>query len=120
MQQELGNTYQVKNFGKGAATIIDGSYFPYHKTPQYKDALKFSPDIVLMMFGTYDANPKWCKDKTRKTDFIGTPQEEFKSRYIQLINDFKNKNPQVEIYVMIPLPVWAKIYRAVKHNLMSG
>jgi acetyl esterase/lipase/lysophospholipase L1-like esterase len=108
LQQELGDGYQVKNFGKDAATIIDGSYFPYHKTPQYKDALKFSPDIVLLMFGTNDANPKWCKDKDRKTDFKGTPQEEFKSGYIQLINNFKKKNPQVEIYALTPLPVWAK------------
>lgn len=108
LQEELGNAYQVKNFGKGAATIIDGSYFPYKKTPQYKKALNFSPDIVLIMFGTNDANPKWCKDKNRETDFKGTPQEEFKNGYIQLINDFKNKNPQVEIYVITPLPVWAK------------
>ncbi|HKJ80322.1 MAG TPA: alpha/beta hydrolase fold domain-containing protein, partial [Prolixibacteraceae bacterium] len=49
LQQEIGNAYQVKNFGKSAATIIDGSYFPYHKTTQYKEALKFSPDIVLIM-----------------------------------------------------------------------
>ena len=108
LQQEIGNAYQVKNFGKGAATIIDGSYFPYHKTTQYKEALKFSPDIVLIMFGTNDANPKWSIDKTRKTNFKGSPQEEFKSEYIQLINDFKSKNPQVEIYVLTPLPVWAK------------
>ena len=108
LQEELGTAYQVKKFGKGGATILDGSYFPYHKTPEYKEALKFSPDIALIMFGTNDANPKWCKDKGRKTDYMGTPQEEFKSGYIQLINDFKNKNPKVEIYVITPLPVWAK------------
>ncbi len=108
LQQELGNTYQVKNFGKGAATIIEGSFFPYHKTPEYKAAIKFSPDIVLIMLGTNDANPRWCTDKNRKTDFKGTVQEEFKSGYDKLINDFKKKNPQVDIYIMTPLPVWAK------------
>lgn len=108
LQQKLGNAFQVKNFGIGAGTIIDGTLFPYHKTPQYKEALTFSPDIVLIMFGTNDANPKWCLNNTRKTDFKGTPQEEFKSGYVQLINDFKAKNPGAEIYVMTPLPVWAK------------
>ena len=108
LQQELRSSYQVKNYGKGAATIIDGTLFPYHKTPQYTKALKLAPDIVLMMFGTNDANPKWCLDTTRKTDFIGTPQEEFKTGYLKLIDDFKKKNPKTEIYLMLPLPIYTQ------------
>ena len=116
LQKQLGDTYKVRNFGKGGATIIDGTLFPYHKTPQYKEALKFTPDIVLMMFGTNDANPKWCKDPNRITDFKGTPQEEFKSRYLKLIQDFKNLNPKVEIYILSPLPIWPEKRPAKKHH----
>jgi lysophospholipase L1-like esterase len=58
------------------------------------------------MFGTNDANVKWCLDKTRKTEFIGSPQEEFKSQYVKLINTYKRKNENAEIYVLTPLPIY--------------
>lgn len=108
LQEKLGDGYQVKKFGKGGATLLDGTKFPYFKTSEYKNSLKFTPDIVLIMFGTNDANIKWCLDKTRKTKFKGTPQEEFKSEFIKLINTYKKKNSKAKIYVLTPLPVWAK------------
>ena len=108
LQEYLEASYEVKNFGKGGATLIDGTFFPYDKTDEYKRSLKFTPDIVLLMFGTNDANPKWCLDSARKTDFKGTPQEEFKSEYVKLINVYKKKNSKAEIFVLTPLPVWAK------------
>ena len=58
------------------------------------------------MFGTNDANVKWCLDENRKTEFKGTPQEEFKSQYIKLIKSYKGKNTKAEIYVLTPLPIY--------------
>ena len=106
LQEKIGKKYQVKNFGKGGATLLDGTTHPYFKKDEYKNSLKFNSDIVLIMFGTNDANVKWCLDKTRKTEFIGTPQEEFKSQYIKLINAYKRKNKNAEIYVLTPLPIY--------------
>lgn len=106
LQAFLGDAFQVKNFGKGGATLIDGSYFPYFETDAYKALQKFTADIALIMLGTNDANPKWCLDTKRKTDFNGTPQDEFKARYLQLIEACKKRNPDVQIYVLTPLPVW--------------
>lgn len=106
LQQEMGNAYQVKNFGKGAGTLIAGTFFPYQTTDEYKASLKFNADVVLIMLGTNDANPKWCLDSVRKTDFIGTPQEEFKSAYVELIKAYKKSNADAQIYIMTPLPVW--------------
>jgi acetyl esterase/lipase/lysophospholipase L1-like esterase len=106
LQEKLGNKYQVKNFGKGGATLIEGTNHPYFKKEEYKNSLKFTPDIVLIMFGTNDANVKWCLDETRKTEFVGTPQEEFKSQYKKLINSYKSKNENAEIYVLTPLPIY--------------
>jgi acetyl esterase/lipase/lysophospholipase L1-like esterase len=106
LQEKLGNKYQVKNFGKGGATLIEGTNHPYFKKKEYKNSLKFTPDIVLIMFGTNDANVKWCLDENRKTEFKGTPQEEFKSQYIKLIKSYKGKNTKAEIYVLTPLPIY--------------
>ncbi|MCM4155775.1 GDSL-type esterase/lipase family protein [Gramella sp. AN32] len=106
LQERIGDKYQVKNFGKGGATLLQGTTYPYFKTEQYKKSLKFTPDIALIMFGTNDANVKWCLDKNRKTEFTGTPKEEFKSQYVKLINTYKNKNKNAEIYVLTPLPIY--------------
>lgn len=106
LQEKLGEKYQVKNFGKGGATLIDGTHHPYFKKDQYKKSLKFTPDIVVIMFGTNDANVWWCLSKKRKTDFVGTPQEEFKSQYIKLINSYKNLNKGAAIYITTPLPIY--------------
>lgn len=106
LQEKLGNKYQVKNFGKGGATLIDGTNHPYFKKKEYKNSLKFTPDVVLIMFGTNDANVKWCLDENRKTAFKGTAQEEFKSQYIKLIKAYKRKNANAEIYVLTPLPIY--------------
>ncbi|MEO9570311.1 MAG: GDSL-type esterase/lipase family protein [Polaribacter sp.] len=122
LQDKLGEKYQVKNFGKGGATLLNGTNHPYFKKKHYKNSLKFTPDIVLIMFGTNDANSKWCLDASRKTDFIGTAQEEFKSQYIKLINNYKRKNANVEIYVLTPMPIYEhrksrdpKIKERIKH-----
>ncbi|UMB59188.1 GDSL-type esterase/lipase family protein [Lutibacter sp. A80] len=106
LQEKLGKKYQVKNFGKGGATLLEGTNHPYFEKTVYQNSLKFTPDIVLIMFGTNDANVKWCLDKTRKTDFKGTPQEEFKSQYKKLINAYRSKNAKAEIYVLTPLPIY--------------
>jgi acetyl esterase/lipase/lysophospholipase L1-like esterase len=108
LQQELGVDFQVKNFGKGGATLIHGSLFPYQETKEYKRSLKFKADVVLIMFGTNDANPKWCLGTERKTDFEGSVQQEFKSEYLKLIATYRKNNPQSKIYLLSPLPVWAK------------
>ncbi|MGJ8758955.1 MAG: GDSL-type esterase/lipase family protein [Polaribacter sp.] len=106
LQEKLGNKYEVKNFGKGGATLIDGTTHPYFKKKEYKNSLKFTPDVVLIMFGTNDANVKWCLDPNRKTEFKGTAQEEFKSQYRKLIKAYKTKNPKAKIYVLTPLPIY--------------
>ncbi|WP_372743959.1 GDSL-type esterase/lipase family protein [Lutibacter sp.] len=106
LQNKMGAKYEVENYGKGGATIIDGSLYPYFSTSQYKASLKYNPDAALLMFGTNDANPKWCLDPNRKTDFKGTPQEEFKEGYLKLIEAFRKKNAEVKIYILNTLPVW--------------
>lgn len=108
LQEVLGDGYQVENFGKGGATIIEGSYFPYSKTEQYRPSLKFNPDVMFIMMGTNDANPKWCLDDDRVTAFEGTVQEEFIAGYRKLIQEYKKRHPKSEIYILTPLPVWAK------------
>lgn len=106
LQEKLNEKYQVKNFGKGGATLLEGTNHPYFKEEKYKNSLKFNPDIVLIMFGTNDANIQWCLDKNRKTEFVGSAQEEFKNQYVKLINTYKRLNNEAQIFVLTPLPIY--------------
>ena len=53
----LGDEYEVKNFGKSGATMLDNGDKPYMKTPQFQASLKFQPDIVIIKLGTNDSKP---------------------------------------------------------------
>lgn len=52
---QLGDEYEVKNFGSNGATMLDNGDKPYLKTPQFKASLKFNPDIVIIKLGTNDS-----------------------------------------------------------------
>ena len=103
----LGNQFIVKNYGKGASTIIDGSLFPYSKTKEYKSALASLPNAVIIMLGTNDANPKWWNSK-RETSFKGTAAEEFTYGLYSLINSFANLATKPDIILCKPIPVFVK------------
>src|SRR5436305_14122743 len=52
MLDTVADKYVVKNFGVGGATMMMKSDRPYAKQTKYEDALKFEPDIVVLMLGT--------------------------------------------------------------------
>lgn len=48
LQQMLGDQYEVGNFGKPGATLLNKGHRPYVKQQEYKDALAFAGDIVVI------------------------------------------------------------------------
>ncbi len=75
LQQKLGAEWKAVNCGISAATILDGTLRPFHKMEQYKTALGSKANVIIMMLGTNDANPRWW-DGERKTEFDGPPGRE--------------------------------------------
>jgi len=59
----LGHDYEVKNFGKSGATMLDNGNNPYIKTPEFEASLKFNPDIVIIKLGTNDSKGSNWKHK---------------------------------------------------------
>ncbi len=55
LQQTLGRSAVVSNFGRGGATCILAGDTPYTGSPQDAEAMAFAPDVVLIMLGTNDA-----------------------------------------------------------------
>lgn len=66
LQAYLGDDYEVRNFGVNGTTMLHSGDYPYIKTEQYRQALDFRPDIVLLKLGTNDSKGwNWG----RKDDF---------------------------------------------------
>ena len=58
LQQMLGNGYDVRNFGHSGATLLNKGHNPYMQLPEFKDALAFKPDMVVIHLGLNDTDPR--------------------------------------------------------------
>ena len=95
LQQMLGEGYEVGNFGKPGATLLNKGHRPYILQQEYKDALAFAGDIVVIHLGINDTDPRnW---PNYRDEFIGD--------YRSLMNDFRKANPKVRFLIarMTPL-----------------
>ena len=119
LQETLGDGWSAINCGIGAATILDGTLRPIHKTTQYQKALGSSADVVIIMLGTNDANPRWW-DAKRKTDFLGTAAEEFKARYLDLIHALQAMDSKPQLILAIPLPVFPNSAKPANRSNARG
>ena len=95
LQQLLGKGYEVGNFGHSGATLLSKGHKPYIKQDEYKKALAFAGDIVVIHLGINDTDPRnWPNYR-----------DEFVKDYLALIKSFREANPKARIIIarMTPL-----------------
>lgn len=93
LQQQLGTEWEVANFGHSGATLLKNGNKPYWKVKEYKAALDFAPDVVIIKLGTNDAkNINW-----------DTHAAEYANDYKDMIESFRNLPSKP--FVIIGLPV---------------
>lgn len=94
LQQLLGDKYEVANFGKPGATLLKKGHRPYTQQQEYKDALAFDADIVVIHLGINDTDPRnWPNFK-----------DEFTRDYLNLIESFRaDKNKRILIARLTPI-----------------
>ena len=95
LQGMLGDKYEVGNFGKPGATLLNKGHRPYTQQEEYKDALAFAGDIVVIHLGINDTDPRnW---PNYRDEFIGD--------YRALMQSFREVNPKVRFLLarMTPL-----------------
>ena len=95
LQGMLGDKYEVGNFGKPGATLLNKGHRPYTQQQEYKDALAFAGDIVVIHLGINDTDPRnW---PNYRDEFIGD--------YRALMQSFREVNPKVRFLLakMTPL-----------------
>jgi lysophospholipase L1-like esterase len=94
LQELLGAEWKIGNFGVSGRTLLKKGDFPYWKEKAYQEALKFEPDVVIIMLGTNDTKPQnWKHEK------------EFVDDYAELVNSFQGLASEPRIYVCRPCPV---------------
>lgn len=96
LQEMLGSDYTVGNFGHSGATLLNHGHRPYQSLPEFKQALEFNPDIVVIHLGLNDTDPRNWPNY----------QDEFVGDYTALIDSFRTVNPKVEVYVCRLSPIF--------------
>ena len=90
LQENLGEKYQVLNYGLSGRTLMDEGDVPYRSEKLYQKSLDAKADIYLLMLGTNDAKDyQWDEDAYAKEikDFVET---------------YQTAAPQAKIYLMQP------------------
>ena len=95
LQKMLGESYQVENFGKSGATLLNKGHRPYMQQDEYHRAIDFAGDIVVIHLGINDTDPRDWPDYR---DFFVTD-------YIALIDSFRVANPEARIMIARLTPI---------------
>lgn len=95
LQQMLGTQYVVGNFGKSGATLLNKGHRPYTQQDEYRKALAFAGDIVVIHLGINDTDPRDWPDYR---DF-------FVKDYLALIDSFRTANSKSRIIIARLTPI---------------
>jgi acyl-CoA thioesterase I len=101
----MGPGYDVRNFGRSGATLLQKGDIPYVKQPQHDEALAFKPDVVIIMLGTNDSKHRGgglptTNNVAENWQYKGN----YVSDYKALISEFRRANSAAEFYVCCPTP----------------
>lgn len=93
LQQILGDSYEVGNFGKGSSYVYykdgrDQSLW-YPKTAEYTKSNEFNPDIVIIILGTNDARVMASDADAAK----------WKEQFTELVEHYLDMPTKPEVYI---------------------
>ena len=95
LQRMLGEGYEVMNFGKSGATLLNKGHRPYSEQEEYRAALDFAGDLVVIHLGLNDTDPRnWPNYR-----------DNFVSDYLSLIESFRKVNPECKIWICRMTPI---------------
>ena len=106
LQQLLGEEYEVRNFGHSGATLLNKGHRPYTSLREYKAALEFAPDIIVIHLGLNDTDPRnWPNYR-----------DEFFGDYTGIIDSFRKAhpdgNPKIIVCRMTPIFHWHRRFKS--------
>jgi len=95
LQRLLGDRYEVGNFGKSGATLLRHGHRPYFEQEEFRQAMDFAGDIVVIHLGINDTDPRnWPHF-----------QDEFVGDYLALVDSLKSVNPKARFIIARMTPI---------------
>ena len=95
LQGLLGPAYKVGNFGKSGATLLRQGHRPYMEQEEFRQAMEFAGDIVVIHLGVNDTDPRnWPH-----------LQDAFAQDYLALIDSLRSANPKARFLLARMTPV---------------
>ncbi len=91
LQSLLGKSFNVMNFGVSGTTMLRKGNFPYWSTDAYQNALKSSPDIVIIDLGGNDS-------KAINRPFYGELEQDTRD----MIRSFKDLPSNPRVIILLP------------------
>ena len=98
LQQMLGAGFEVANFGHSGSTLLRRGHRPYMQTPEFRRAMDFRADWVVIHLGLNDTDPRNWPDW----------KEQFIPDYHALIDSFRRANPEARILVCRMTPIFER------------
>lgn len=105
----LGSKFEVINFGHGGARVSTIAPKCYMNFPEYRESLKFNPDVVIIALGINDCSVKeWENNK-----------KVFTESYEKLISSYQNLDSKPKIWLTTLMPVMPPYepYLAIQENM---
>lgn len=95
LQLLLGDQFEVKNFGHSGATLLRKGHRPYMNLPEFRAAMDFKADWVVIHLGLNDTDPRnW---PNYRQEFVGD--------YYALIDSMRTANPNAQIWICRMTPI---------------
>ena len=101
LQQLLGDKYEVRNFGHSGTTLLRHGHRPYVLQTEYREAMDFKADFVVIHLGLNDTDPRNWPDYA----------DEFVPDYLALIDSFRIANPKAKIWICLMTPIGHRHHR---------
>ena len=98
LQNMLGDDYEVGNFGKSGATLLNKGHRPYMQQKEFNDAMAFAGDIAIIHLGLNDTDPRNWPNYS----------EDFEKDYYALIDSVKRANPKCKVWICKMSPITDK------------
>ena len=95
LAKSLGAGYTVKNFGMNGRTVLAAGDMPYTGTDEYKAALAFAPNVVVILLGSNDTKPQNWKHA-----------DKFVDDYTKLAKAFVELPSKPKVFACLPLPAF--------------
>ena len=109
LQDQLGEKYNVKNYGVSARTLMKKGNLPYVKELAWRDAKAFNPNIVIIKLGTNDSKPEnW--------QFNSTYQKDLEA----MVDTLKSLPAKPQVYLATPIPAFKGTWNINDSVIVNG